>query len=180
VAGGQRNRRRRARREHHGLIDSLVDGASEIVQSVANEVAPGVVGALDVDQVVQRVDFQAVVDRVDLQSVLERIDLEALLDTVDLDLLMQRLDVNRLLARIDVDALLQRVDINALLAQTELGEVMARSGSAVVARGVDVMRSQGVGLDSFIHRWVDRLLRRGAPVRATGPPLLVPTTDVRT
>ena len=42
VARRQRGRRRRQRR---GLLDSLLDGATEIVQSVANEVAPGVVGA---------------------------------------------------------------------------------------------------------------------------------------
>ena len=49
---------------------------------------------------------------------------------------------------------LQRVDIDALVEQTELGSLIARSGSAVMGQVVDVVRSQGVGLDSFVHRWV--------------------------
>jgi hypothetical protein len=34
------------------------------------------------------------------------------------------------------------------------------------------VRSQGVGLDGFVHRWVDRLLGRHDP--PLGPPALVP------
>ena len=49
---------------------------------------------------------------------------------------------------------------------------MARSGSAVMAQTVDVLRSQGVGLDSFVHRWVDRVLRRDRNGGPTGPRLL--------
>jgi hypothetical protein len=71
VAPAGRGRPRRAR---HGLLGSLLDGATEIVQSVANEVAPGVVGALDVDQVVQRVDVQAIVDKVDVEAVVDKLD----------------------------------------------------------------------------------------------------------
>jgi hypothetical protein len=35
------------------------------------------------------------------------------------------------------------------------------------------LRSQGVGLDSFVHRCFDRILRRGV-VEPSGPRLLVP------
>jgi hypothetical protein len=123
----------RARNARQGMLDSLLEGAGDLVQSVANEVVPGVVGALDVDELVQRVDVQALLDRV---------------------------DVDVLLDRIDVDALLARVDIDALLARTEFGAVISRSGSAVAGRALDVVRSQGVGVDAFIDRWVSRLLRR--------------------
>jgi hypothetical protein len=115
------------------VLDSLLEGAGELVQSVANEVVPSVVDAIDVDELVQRVDVQALLDRVDIDELLERID---------------------------VDALLSRVDVDALLARTELGEIISRSGSAVAGRALDVVRSQGVGLDAFIGRWVDRILRR--------------------
>ena len=182
---------RRSRPARHGLLGSLREGASDIVQSVANEVAPGVVGALDVDDVVQRVDIQAVLDRIDLGELLERIDLNALLEKVDLDLLLSRMDVDGLLARVDVQALvgrldvsqivaevdvnavLEKVDVDALVERTELGSIIARSGAGVAAKVLDVVRSLGVGLDSFVHRWVDRLLRRDPASLSGGPPLLI-------
>ena len=61
----------------------------------------------------------------------------------------------------------------ALVEQTELGSLMARSGSAVMGQVIDVARSQGVGLDSFVHRWVNRVLRRRGSAYPGGPPLLV-------
>ena len=82
------------RRERQGLLNSLLDGATEIVQSVANEVAPGVVGALDVDQVVQRVDVQAIVDKVDIDGRSSTtIDVQAIVDKVDIQAVMDRVDL---------------------------------------------------------------------------------------
>jgi hypothetical protein len=124
---------RNVQEPRHGVIDSLRDGAGELVQSVANDVVPGLVRAIDIDEVLAQID----VDRV-----LERIDLE------------------RVLARIDLNAVLERVDLDALLARTELGAVISRSGSAVASRALDTVRSQGVGIDVFIGRWTDRILGR--------------------
>ena len=187
---------RRSRAPRHGLLDSLREGASDVVQSVVNEVAPGVVGALDVDEVVQRVDVQALLDRIDVADLLERVDLNALLDKVDIDLLLSRMDVDSLLARVDVQALverldvgqivaevdvnavLERVDVDALVERTEIGSIIARSGAGVAGKVLDVVRSLGVGLDAFVHRWVDRLFRRDPASRRGGPPLLV--GDART
>jgi hypothetical protein len=103
----------------------LLLASGGLVQSVANEVVPGVVGAIDVDELVQRIDIEALLDR------------------------------------IDIDGLLARVDLDALLARTELGEIVTRSGSAVASRVLDATRSQAVGVDAFVERWVGRLLRRG-------------------
>ena len=179
---------RRTRRQ--GLLGSLREGAGDVVQSVVNEVAPGVVGALDVDEVVQRVDVQAILDRIDVEDLVDRIDLNAVLEKVDIDLLLSRMDVDALIERVDVqalvkrldigqiidevdvNALLERVDVDALVQRTELGDIVARSGAGVAAKGLDVARSLGVGLDSFVHRWVDRLLRRD-PAALPGPPLLI-------
>jgi hypothetical protein len=30
-----------------------------------------------------------------------------------------------------------------------------------MSEAIDTVRSGGVGLDSFVHRWVDRIFRRG-------------------
>jgi hypothetical protein len=43
----------------------------------------------------------------------------------------------------------------------------------VIAQVIDVTRSHGVTADSFIHRNVDRILRRDASTRPSGPALLV-------
>jgi hypothetical protein len=164
---------RGSRRGRPGLLESLVESAGELVQSVANEVVPPVVDAVDVDELVQRIDFQAVLDRVDLNELLEKVDLDQLVERLDVGRLIERIDVDAVLANVDLNALLEKVDIDAILARTELGAVMARSGGAVASRTLDVMRSQGVGLDAFVERWTNRLLRRHDPLAATGPPRLV-------
>ena len=86
---------------------------------------------------------------------------------------VERLDLDKIVANVDLNAIVQRIDIDALVDQTELGGLIARSGSAVMGQVIDMARSQGVGLDSFVHRWVDRALRRDASTRPAGPPLLV-------
>jgi hypothetical protein len=146
------------------MLETLREGTGELVQSVANEVVPGVVDAIDVDEIVQRLDIQAI---------LERVDLEALLDRVDLTSVIQRIDLEAVLAKVDINAVLERVDVDALLERTELGTVISRSGSALASQAIDMVRSQGVGVDTFIERWMSRLLRRRQPRAASGPPLLV-------
>jgi hypothetical protein len=76
---------------------------------------------------------------------------------VDLDAVMGRVDVNEIVGRIDVDAIVEG---------TDLGSIIARSSSGVASNVLDVVRSQTVGLDEFMARWVGRLLRRPY----TGPP----------
>ena len=154
-------RRRRARPVRRGVLGSL---GSELLQSVANDVGPGVVDAIDVDGVVQRIDIQATIERVDLNAVLDQLDIDALLDRVDMGKLIDKLDMN---------AILERVDIDALIEQTHMGSLVARSGGAVAARAADIIRRHGVDLDSWVHRWADRLLRRNGSSQPSGPPVLL-------
>ena len=74
--------------------------------------------------------------------------------------------LDRLLARMDLNDIVQRVDVDALVEQTDLGAVIAASTSGAAADALDVARSQAVGLDEFIARWIGRLRRRPY----TGPP----------
>jgi hypothetical protein len=67
---------------------------------------------------------------------------------------------------VDLNSILQHVDVDALVEQTDLGAVIARSSSGVASDVLDVVRSQTVGLDEFIARWIGRLRRRPY----TGPP----------
>jgi uncharacterized RDD family membrane protein YckC len=107
--------------------------------------------ALNVNAVAQRIDVNAVLDQVDVNELLKRVDLQALLDRVDVQALLDRVDVNDLLRGIDMDALVR---------ETDLGAVIARSSGGMASEALDAVRSQAVGLDRFIGRWVARLLRR--------------------
>jgi uncharacterized RDD family membrane protein YckC len=100
--------------------------------------------ALDVNAVVRRIDVNAVLDEVDLNELLKRVDLQALLD------------------RVDVNDLLRRIDMDALVRETDLGAVIARSSGGMASEALDAVRSQAVGLDRFIGRWMARVLRRKA------------------
>ena len=117
---------------------------------------------------------QAVTDRavelvmsaVDLNALLGRVDLNALLAQVDINQLLDRVDISRLLDRMDLDDLLRHIDLDALVQQTDLGAIIAASSSGAAGEALDVVRSQAVGLDEFLARWIARLRRRPY----TGPP----------
>jgi hypothetical protein len=150
-------------------------------QDVADTVVPLAVDAVDINELVERVDIDALLDKFDVNRLLERVDLDTILDRVDLDRLVARLDMDAILERVDLDAVLMRVDVNELVKRIDIDEVVARSDleaivtrstSGLASHAVDTVRSQGVGLDGFVHRWVDRLLGRSGD-RPVGPPALV-------
>ncbi len=107
-----------------------------------------------------------VVSALDVNALLDLVDLNAVLDQVDIDQLLDRIDLDRLLARMDLNELVKHIDLNALVEQTDIGSVIAASSSGVAGDVLDVVRSQAVGLDEFIARWIGRLRRRPY----TGPP----------
>jgi hypothetical protein len=111
---------------------------------------------------------QAVTERA-VELVMSALDVNALLDQVDLNKVLDGIDLDRLLERIDLNDIVKRIDVEALVEQTDLGAVIAASSSGVAGEVLDVVRSQAVGLDEFIARWIGRLRRRpyaGPP----GPP----------
>jgi hypothetical protein len=134
---------------------------AEPVESVAQTVARRAT-----DIVVEALDLNALLDNIDVNRVLDRVDVEKLIDRVDVQALLNQVDVNELADRIDVAALLDR---------TELSSIVARSSTTIFSEGIDLVRSQAVGLDGFLARWADRLMRRGTarPAAPLGPPLLV-------
>ena len=150
----------------------MVEEGTELLQSVANDVAPGVVEAIDVDGVIRRIDIQAVVERVDLNAALEKVDLNAVLAQTDLNELLARVDLDALVERVDMNLILERVDIDSLIEQTHVGSLVARSGGAAARRVVDTVRDHGIDLDTWLNRQVDRILRRKASSYPSGPPLL--------
>ncbi|MGO9188481.1 MAG: hypothetical protein ACLP8X_08465 [Streptosporangiaceae bacterium] len=123
---------------------------------------------------------QAVTDRavelvmsaLDVNALLDRVDLNAVLDQVDINRVLDRIDLDRLLARVDLNDLVQHIDFDALVEQTDLSAIIAASSSGAASDALDVVRSQAVGLDEFIARWIGRLRRRpySGPPGPPGPP----------
>jgi len=170
-----------------GGIVSKVD-VNELVQGVDVD---GIVSRVDVGAVVERVDVDALISKVNLDTLLDRIDIGLLLDRIDLNLLLTKIDLNELLKNVDLNALLENVDLDALLdsvdmnslvnkldidslvRNTEIGSLIAQSTSGIAGEALDVVRSQGVGLDNFLSRWANRVLRRDPIALPAGPPLLI-------
>jgi hypothetical protein len=158
----------------------LTDPAEALAQQVTERVVDLLVSALDINEIAARLDLNALIGRVDIDAVLKKVDLNALLDQVDLNGLLDKVDVNALLARVDIKPLLDQVDVNDLVSQvdvdalverTDLGAVIARSSGSMATEALDAVRSQAVGLDRFVDRWVQRLLRRKHPSPSAPQPL---------
>ena len=159
------------------LIDRVdVDG---IVSRVDVE---GIVSRVDVDRIVGQVDIGALLERVDIGALLDRIDLNALLAGVDLNALLDGVDLNALLAGVDLNAVLgnldlnevvARIDMDSLIANTEMGAIIVRSTGGAASEALDVVRSQGVSIDTVIARIANRVLGRKLDDLPAGPELLV-------
>ena len=119
-----------------------------------------VVRHVDVNELIERVDVQMIVDRVDVNEIIERVDIQKIVDRVDL---------NTLIDRVDVNAIIERVDVEDVVARTEIGQVVISSTTGLATRGLDLVRAQGVGLDQWCNRWVDRVLRRRPGDASAGP-----------
>ncbi len=112
---------------------------------------------------------ELVISALDVNALLDQVDLNAVLDQVDINQMLDRIDLDRLLSRMDLNDLVRHIDFDALVEQTDLGAIIAASSSGVAGEALDAVRSQTVGLDEFIARWIGRLRRRpysGPP----GPP----------
>jgi hypothetical protein len=163
-----------------GRVIDLVANALDVNALVARVDLNAVLSRVDVNALLTRVDVNQLVSQVDLAAVLEQVDMDALLARVDVNELLARVDVNELVSRVDVDAVLDQVDVNhvvqqvdmdALVEETDLGAVIARSSGGALSEVLDALRSQTVGLDQFIDRWVARLTRRKQPWPAAPPAL---------
>ena len=86
-----------------GLISTIVGDVTAVLQSVVNEVAPGVVDVLDVQEIVERVDIQSIVDQLDIQSIVDQVDLQSIVERLDLDALLKQVDLDVLIERIHRD-----------------------------------------------------------------------------
>lgn len=151
----------------------------QLAQAVAERVVSIVMDAIDINEILERVDVDALIKRVDVDGVVNRVDVDGLIDRVDVEKIIERVDVQKIIERVDVKDIVDRIDIDALLEQTELGSIIARSTTGVASEVLDVVRAQGVGLDDFFARWVNRILRRRAQDLPLGPAALLAHPDER-
>ena len=153
----------------------MVEGLD--IQAIIDHVDIGkVLENVDLNVVLERVDLDRLIDRIDVNKILLRLDpsvvvvlLNLLLPQLDMNAVVARLDFDQIVERIDVNAIVERVDVDALVERTELGAIVARAGAGVASDVIDSARSAGVGLDSFVQRWVDRILRRQGSSEPSGP-----------
>jgi hypothetical protein len=152
----------------------------QLAQSLAERIVPLIVDAIDIDSIIDQVDVDRIVSRVDIDAIVSRVDIDAIIDRVDIEKVIDRVDIQKVIERVDINAIVDKIDIDALMEQTELGSIIARSTTGVITEILDVIRSQGVGLDDFILRWGNRLIGRGRKIKdwPDGPPLLVEPREV--
>jgi hypothetical protein len=122
---------------------------------------------------VPRVAGAGLSDGVDVEKIIDRVDVDKIVGRVDVEKIIDRVDVQEIIDRVDIQGIIGRVDIDALVEQTELGTIIAHSTSGVASEALDLIRAQGVGLDDFVARWVNRILRRKSDDWPKGPPALV-------
>ena len=175
-----------------GVLDNLIEDASGVIQSVANEVAPGVVGAIDINGVVQRVDIEAVVDRVDiqrivsrvdLQEVIERVDLNSVLEGIDLDAVLARADLNQLISRIDLNAVIDKVDVDTIIDKVDINALLARADINSMVEKIDMEAIiDKLDINAIVARVdIDALVERteiGSIIAATGAGIAGKAIDV--
>ena len=153
----------------------LAEPVDSVAQAVARRATEIVVDSLDINALLGQIDMNKLLAQVDVDQLLDHVDVNRVLDRIDVARIIARVDMDALLSRVDVNAIADRIDVNALLDKTEFSAIVSRSSSTVFSEGIDLVRSQAVGLDGFIARWVDRVLGRGTkrPPAPLGPRLLV-------
>jgi hypothetical protein len=76
-----------------------------------------------------------------------------------------QLDLVRLVQEIPMEDIVGAIDLEAIVARVDLAGVIRESTSNITTEAVDALRDQGMALDAFAARVVDRLLFRKRPRR---------------
>ena len=77
--------------------------------------------------------------------------------------LIAQLDLERLVAQVPMEDIVGAIDMEAIVARIDLAGVIRESTSNITTEAVDALRDQGMALDAFAARVVDRLLFRKRP-----------------
>jgi hypothetical protein len=74
---------------------------------------------------------------------------------------LAQIDFVRLVDQMPVDDIVGAIDMEGIVARVDLGGVIRESTMSLTMETVDALRSQGIALDDFASRLVDRVLFRG-------------------
>jgi len=80
---------------------------------------------------------------------------------------LAQLDFVRLVEQIPVDDIAAAIDVEAIVQRIDLGGVIRESTASITMETVDAVRTQGIAVDAWTARVVDRVLLRKKP-RDTG------------
>jgi len=136
---------------------------------VFDAIVPRAVGAVDPDELLDRIDLDQLVERLDIERLMARIDVDALIQRVDVDAIVQRVDVDAIVQRVDVDAIIRRVDIDAILAEVDIRGIVARAGidqaiaetaTGLAGRTLSLVQRRLHRLDALLLGAIDRVLGR--------------------
>jgi hypothetical protein len=135
--------------------DRLTDDATPVAKRIVEQATPEVLEVVDINEILRYIDIDAIIDRVDIDAIISRVD------------------INAIISRVDINEIVERVDIESIMQNTELGGIIAKSTSGFASEILDVVRANGVSLDNFVARLVNRILRRRVDELPSGPVLLV-------
>jgi hypothetical protein len=76
---------------------------------------------------------------------------------------LAQLDLVRIVEQVPIEDIVEHVDLEAIVQRIDLGGVIRESTAGVGAEAVDALRSQGVALDTFSAKMVDKILFRRKP-----------------
>jgi hypothetical protein len=74
-----------------------------------------------------------------------------------------QLDFVRIVEQVPVDDIAAAIDIEAIVRRIDLGGVIRESTASITMETVDAVRTQGIALDGWASRVVDRVLLRKGP-----------------
>jgi hypothetical protein len=76
-----------------------------------------------------------------------------------------QIDFVRIVEQVPVDEIVANLDVEAIVARVDLVGVMRESTASVTSEATDALREQGMALDEFAAKLVDRVLFRKQPRR---------------
>jgi hypothetical protein len=86
-----------------------------------------------------------------------------------------QIDFVRVVEQIPIDDIAGAIDIEAIVARIDLGGVIRESTASLTVETVDALRSQGIALDAWTSRVVDKMLFRKQPREVEFEPGSEPT-----
>jgi len=140
-------------REGEQVRERIEEEAGPAARQVLRQVTPGVVEAVDINDVVSAIDFDAVLDRIDVNRLVARVDVGAVVSQVDVDALVGQVDVNAIVERVDVNAIIERVDVNAIVERVDVDAVVRQVDIAALLDRLDVDAILArIDLDALLSR----------------------------